>query len=141
MAALKRSIVAAAGFAAALAAGGCLSSASLAERTSLAEQGLLRESPGLFKKDDFARYYTYWPEAEVYYSAWQDRYHWQNGYGKWDSSHLPPAGIDLPADESVMVQLYTARPHTEHEHVVAMHPHLDSIVDSGTTVVAVPTSY
>jgi hypothetical protein len=140
MSAHKRSIVLGVGFALALAAGGCLSPANLAERTSLAEQGLLKQKPGT-KMDEFARYYTYWPEAEVYHSVWQDRYYWPVENGKWEASHVPPAGIELPADESVVLELYNPRPFKEHDYVLAMHPHIDSIRDSGTAVVAVPTDY
>jgi hypothetical protein len=109
----------------ALVGGGCMSAADIGERTALAEAGLLKERPG-FPNSNCARIYTYYPDIQVYHNVWQDRYYWQDNF-QWKSGLSLPGSFNPSGQRSVTVELFTARPYTEHEQVLAMHPPTDTM--------------
>jgi hypothetical protein len=90
----------------------------MAERTALAEAGLLETRPG---SSEFARYYSYYPDTQVYFNPWQNRYYWMER-SHWTSGTELPAHVRLGESEPVTVKLFTGRPYSQHHQVLAMHP-------------------
>ena len=68
------------------------------------------------------RCFTYYPDEEVYYSAFQNRYHWQSATKGWQSTVSLPSFIRVTEDSSMILMLPTAKPENVHEDVLAMHP-------------------
>jgi hypothetical protein len=112
---------------------GCSSVGNMAERTALAEAGLLETQPG---SDEFARYYRYYPGGQVYFNPWRSRYYWME-QGKWTSGAELPASVSLGDADPVVVKLFTPRPYSQHQQVIAQYPPASS---PDAAWAAVPTS-
>lgn len=92
----------------------------LAERTALAEAGVLNEQKS-WHSSQYGRVFRYYPDQQVYYSAYQDMYFWQDG-SKWTSGTTLPQTIKLNHKNMVVVELYTDEPDDFHEEVALAHP-------------------
>lgn len=74
------------------------------------------------------RIYDYYPNSQVYYSAFQDRYFWlDESKDEWKSGTELPAEIRISPYDQEIVELATSTPYVYHEQVLEQHPSLDTL--------------
>jgi hypothetical protein len=78
------------------------------------------------------RIYDYYPEAQVYYSPFTQRYFWRNREGNnfgngWQSNTTLPETIAIHDSSVAVIELPTGNPNQMHEGVLAAHPSMTTL--------------